>query len=155
MRYAELIEKSQETAGLYVAAYYEDESVKRLAAFQHVHDIPNPQDPTDFHTTIVYSKKRIHWNPMNDLHWLVKPTGWAVWASRSKEKHALVLLIDSTHLHVRWKVAMQRGATYDFDEYRPHISFSYDVGPDFDVAALPLPGFDIIVSCERAHELKD
>lgn len=143
------------TTGLYVAAYYTDEAVSALRAFQKRLKLPRPANPNDFHTTIVYSKKPIHWRCEHDVHWPVTPTGWAVWKDRARDKNVLVLLVEAQHLRVRFKLAMDRGATFDFDQYNPHISFSYDVGEDFDPSKLPLPEFNIDIAYERAAVLRD
>lgn len=156
MLYHELFEAQRSSVtGIYVAAHYTDETADRLREFQDSLDIPNPSDPDDFHTTIVYSKRRIHWRCEHDCHWPVTPKGWAVWKDRDGKKSTLVMLVESPYLRTRFKLAMDRGASYDFPDYNPHISFSYDVPHDFDTSKLPLPQFDMIVGCERAKELYD
>lgn len=78
-----------------------------------------------FHVTIAYSKNKVDWNLIPAKHdtLLVKPD-----PDRKIERFGdeiVVLLLKSDDLHKRWEEFKQNGASYDFDEYRPHISLTY------------------------------
>jgi hypothetical protein len=51
---------------------------------------------------------------------------------------------------------MKNGATYDFDSYIPHVSFSYDA-EHFEerLSTLPLPPFDLYIAEEYVEQLND
>lgn len=78
-----------------------------------------------FHATIAYSKKKVDWNAIpakqdelvldSDPHRGIENFGEAV-----------VLLLNSDELQSRWKEFIQNGASYDYDEYRPHITLTYE-----------------------------
>jgi patatin-like phospholipase/acyl hydrolase len=65
-----------------------------------------------------------------------------------------VLELDSPYLHGRFAEAMALGATYDFDEYIPHITLSYNAG-DIDIEALNHNSMDINLVEEYVESLSD
>lgn len=135
--------------GTYVAVRFSHDTVDRLKQLQDDLDIPNPLDPEEFHTTLVYSRKPIDWEEEDCEGVEAKPLRLEKWETRSKD-HCLVLLIDCPHLHKRFDKAMDLGATYDFPDYKPHITLSYSVGKDFDVDS---PTLDFAI--ELAHEYSE
>lgn len=151
MRFSELIEdNTSKDDGLYVAAHFHHDTIAALKELQDKLEIPNNHNPSGLHCTIVYSRKTIPWECQEHLEDVVaRPTGWEIFSSQSG-KSVLVMLVESSFLRERFDYAMSQGATYDFDEYRPHISFSYDVGPDFDHRTLTIPDLDILIT----HEVK-
>lgn len=151
MRLFEL-QEPKTTAGLYVAAYFTPETESSLEQFLHDHAIPEPIPADKFHTTIVYSRKAVYWRAETDINQPAEPLAWEVWLDH-KKKHILVLKLKSGYLFDRHKLAMDRGASYDFPQYNPHITFSYDVGPGFDASNLPLPQFEIVIDKEIAKPI--
>jgi hypothetical protein len=156
MRYTELLETPADT-GIYVSVKFDPESVDRLAKFAAEHEIPNPISPDDYHATVVYSRKPIFWRAMHEIGHLATPKEWTVFAPRDLKNgsYCLVLLLDSKFLQTRFDLAISRGGSYDFPEYKPHISFSYDVPADFDASVLPVPNFDVVIDKEIAERLND
>jgi hypothetical protein len=151
MKFQELLEKA-ETGGSYVCGKFAQDTVDSIVAFQALHHIPNAVEAEELHTTIVYSKTTVHWRAAHDIYHEAAPIGFEVWKTQS-EKNCLVLKIECPYLNIRFGVAMDRGATYDFDEYKPHITLSYDVGDDFGVEDLPTPDFDIVIDREEYSPL--
>lgn len=152
MRYADLFEDEQEP-GTYVAARFTSETMESLKRYQEEYKVPNSLDPEKFHTTIVYSRAAVEWTPAKDLEdEEVEAKGFTVFDSRDGQK-CLVLLLDSEYLNTRFDLAMERGATYDFPDYKPHITLSYDIG-HFDTKKLPVPDFPIVLSHEYAEDLE-
>lgn len=150
MRYFDLFER--QTSGTYVGVRFSEDTVKALAELQEKCQVPNPLDKTEFHTTVVYSRTEIEWWPEHDLSdCKVTPKGWEVFKQRDG-KNCLVLLLDSDYLHSRFALAMDRGATYDFPDYQPHITLSYDIG-DFSVDNLPVPDIEIEIDHEYDQPL--
>lgn len=146
MRISEVIADER---GLYVAANFHEDTVRALADLQQQIAVPNPIDPDKFHCTIVYSRVTIPWDAKADLSHVARPSGWEVFNTRDG-KRVLVLLLDSEFLHERFEEAMGMGATYDFPDYKPHITFSYDIG-DQEIGDLPVPDIEILIS----HEVAD
>jgi hypothetical protein len=87
----------------------------------------------DMHVTIIYSKTAVDWLAIGDqwgggddkgnLH--VKPGGPRVIEVFGK---AVVLAFANTDLQWRWRDAMDRGASSDYEEYTPHVTLTYNVG---------------------------
>lgn len=151
MRLAEL--KEEPSTGLYVCAKFTPETVEKLAAFAKPLGIPNALPASSYHTTIVYSKQPVFWRCMHDAGFPAKPVRWEVWSDHKTEKPVLVLHVESDFLRTRFDLAMDRGASYDFPDYQPHVSFSYDA-EGIDPSTLPLPDFDLIIDKEIAQPLK-
>lgn len=145
-----------QSSGLYVAAYFDDETNQRIAKYLSDNNIPNPIKSPGFHTTIVYSKVPVdNFEPNHsiDLNVDTKDSTIEGWDTPSG-KRCLVWHYESTYLQVRFAEAMDAGATYDYDEYKPHISLSYDIGPDFDVTKLPVPDFPIYLMGEYSEPIE-
>jgi hypothetical protein len=144
--------------GLYVAAFFSDETNQNLTKYLKDNNIPNPIVSPGFHTTIVYSRVPVNtFEPNHSVDIKINPdASLEAWDMQNGMK-CLVLCYRSLYLDLRFQEAMAQGATYDFDEYKPHISLSYDLPPDFDVSALPLPEFPIHIIGEYAEpiELED
>jgi len=149
-----ILGNDDKSAGTYVAVKYNWDTRKALQALQERISVPNPVEPSEFHTTVVYSRKSIAWDPELKLEVEAKPKGFQCWDTHDKKK-CLVLLIDCPFLHERWQEAMDKGATYDFDDYRPHISLSYDIGEDFDAKSIEVPDFPMVITHEYVKKIND
>lgn len=65
---------------------------------------------------------------MDDSEIIAKPTELHVFETFDK-KRALVIKLDCPYLEERHKYLMQKyNLEYDYDEYIPHITLSYDIG---------------------------
>lgn len=140
-------------SGLYVSVKYTAETEARLSAYAREHKIPNPVSAKKYHTTVVYSRAPIYWRAQEELGTTVEAVAWEVWQDH-EDKPILVLRVDSPYLRERFKTAMDRGASYDYPDFNPHITFSYYVG-EFDAAKLPLPDFALELDKEIAEPLAD
>lgn len=134
--------------GTYVGAHFSKESIHALVELQEEIGVPNPVPPTDFHTTIVYSRNTIDWTPAV-LNVSAGVVGYRVFGD---ETRILVLELDCPTLTDRFEEAMDSGATYDFPEYIPHITLSYDIG-DFNIDVLNPPTLRLIVAQEFVDDL--
>lgn len=146
----------EQLSGLYVAAYFDDETNKRIAQYLADNKIPNAIKSPGFHTTIVYSKVPVQdFEPNHTIDLEVDTLDSSIegWITPSG-KRCLVWKYSSTYLQMRFAEAMEAGATYDYDEYKPHISLSYDIGMDYDVSALAVPDFPIHLMGEYSEPLE-
>lgn len=75
------------------------------------------------HTTIVYSRKMVDLFPGSDLNESAAIVDVEKWDT--KYGSTVVGVLDSEYLHSRFKDAMDAGATYDYDDYKPHVTLSY------------------------------
>lgn len=148
-----LVEQAQE--GLYVAAFFSDETQRLLAEYMAEHKIPNPIPAPSLHTTIVYSKVPVPDFDQCDfpLEITVDPAYCKIetWETPTGGK-CVVLRLVSPYLELRFQEAMAAGATYDFEEYKAHISLTYEPG-DFDASKLPTPNFPIVIAGEYSEPL--
>jgi hypothetical protein len=82
--------------------------------------------PSDMHVTIAFSKNSVDWKQftpkntritieVNDS--IIKPLG---------DEGAVVLKFDSNILQKRWAEFRKGGASWDWPEYQPHVSISYN-----------------------------
>ncbi len=130
--------------GTFVGVDFDDATVDALSALQREIGVPNPTMPHDFHCTVVASRTPIEWTPISTRTSAV-PIGWEMFDHG--EQKALVLLLANEHLTGRHYEARMLGATWDFDEYRPHVTLSYDAA-DFDHTALPIPEIELGINGE-------
>lgn len=160
MKLVQLVERAtKQKVERYVGVRYSKQSVQQILDFIERNDIDNPIERKDIHTTVAYSR-----DPINssvsilgdiDQPFKAKPKGFAVWKTRN-EGNALVMLLTcdkltERHLYFR----EQGGASYDFDEYLPHITLSYDVDPEFKVDDLKWDGDDLEVVKEYTEALDE
>lgn len=120
--------------GTYAAVRFEDSEDK----VKYLKQIGIPNVNEELHCTLLYSRKNCpNYEPMDmtDGYYyeeaIAYPDHLKVFRTRD-EKNCLVLVLRSGWLMKRHKDLMkEHNATYDFPEYIPHISLSYDIG-DFD-----------------------
>lgn len=127
LKEAEIKEK-----GIYVAVKYNQSAGDDLLDFIKKYKIPSTLKAEDFHTTLIYSRK---WADIKELdenmgesEIIAKPTELHVFETFDK-KRALVIKLDCPYLEERHEYLMQKyDLEYDYDEYIPHITLSYDIG---------------------------
>lgn len=147
--------------GTFAGVRLSTKTVRHLQVYQKENDIQNPVLPEKFHITILYSRK-----PCPDFEpagQLVEPIvgqfkEWDLFPSQPDENgnrsNCLVMKLTCPELEQRHaRLMKEHGATFDFDEYIPHLTLSYDVG-DINVKALPEFLEPIIIVSEYYQPLK-
>lgn len=87
----------------------------------------------DLHVTVAYSKTPVDWMAVAQA-WTNKPNGnltSSAGGPRMVEQFgegAIVLLFNNTELTWRHQDILDAGASWDFPEYQPHITFTYQPG---------------------------
>ena len=122
----------QQPTGTYAAARLTEESKELLVAAMTRWEVPNQLSPTDFHITITYSTTPCpDIKPVDVKGQMLVPVGFELFG----ENHdTLVLLVENQLLSdLHEEHADKYGATSTHPEYRPHVTLSYDVGPDFEI----------------------
>lgn len=139
--------------GLYVAAFFSEETNEKLGAWMRENNIQDPVAEASLHTTIVHSRVPVVFEPNHTLDIKVdtRTAQLEIWDTPSGR--TLVLHYFSPYLHIRFFEAMAAGATYDYDEYKPHVSLSYDVGPDFTIDMVSPIDFSLVIAGEYSEEL--
>lgn len=166
MKIKEILEEASEPInvkkGTYAGAHFSPATVDALSQYCKTHNIPNAIAPDKFHTTILYSRKYCpdykaagKYDPMlvgkalGNFHvWKTSPSD-----PNAEKTNCLILPFDCPDLAARHKELMDtHGATYDYDEYKPHVTLSYNIG-DLDVDSLPPFEGDIEIADEYQEDL--
>lgn len=149
-----LIDQLEEklTEGTYGSVKFSASTNRRLHDFGTQHKIPGLLDRDEYHTTIIYSRKPIAFKPLGKMQLVSVDHSTFAWDLFGEEKNTLVLKFQSKFLTQRWQKAMDMGAMYDFDTYKPHVSLSYDAS-GFDISKLPLPEWNLYISEEKTEQL--
>jgi len=85
----------------------------------------------DLHVTIIYSKASVDWIKMGEPfeeRLEIKAGGPRV-VEPLGDQGAIVLMFASSALCWRHEDMKCRGASFDYEEFQPHITISYDPGP--------------------------
>lgn len=89
--------------------------------------------PEDLHVTVAYSKTPVDWMAVAQA-WTAKPNGnltSSAGGPRMVEQFgegAIVLLFNNTELTWRHQDILDAGASWDWPDYQPHITFTYQPG---------------------------
>lgn len=124
--------------GTYIAVKFSRETQNNLSKLAEALGIAKDERVSreKMHCTIVYSRKpftnfTIH-GKMKDP-WKATPTDLEIFPTQSGSR-ALVLRFDCKEMVERHEYFKKEyGATYDFDEYKPHATLCYNVGPDWQI----------------------
>lgn len=161
MRLIDLMEK-KEQKGTYAGIRFADDTVKQLRKFAKDHNIPNRVPHKKFHTTVLYSRKYLpDYKPAGEYEEAMvgKPKAFEIWPSQpdddGNKSHCLVLTYDCPALVKRHEDLMdEHKATYDFPDYKPHVTLSYDVGEGYDLDKLKVSDIDDLkIANEYSEEL--
>ena len=165
MKLLDVMEKKkdepEEKPGTYAGVHFDDDTVKRIKAFSIDNEIPDRLESRKIHSTLLYSKKQLpNFKALGDLDepLVGKPSGFDVWESQpdddGNKSNCLILQFDCPELVSRHNDLMtQHDAEYDFDEFKPHVTLSYNIG-DFDVSKLNAEDIgDINIATEYQEEL--
>lgn len=131
------------TKGTYAGTYFDKDTIECVRKYLDENNIPNPVNVVKLHTTLLYSRKHLpNYEAAGkyDKPMIGKPIALAVWETRGYEDrepaNCLVLMYDCPELVARHKELMkEHEATFDYAEYIPHITLSYNIGT-IDVDAL-------------------
>jgi len=117
--------------------------------------------PTEaLHVTIAFSRSPVDWMKVGEP-WagnangeLVIAPGGARLVEPLGPKGAIVLLFNSTELAWRHLQIREAGASWDWPEYQPHITITYDQ-QGVDLAKVEPYRGQIVLGPERFEEIKD
>lgn len=134
--------------GTYAALKVLDPSAARIYEYIKKNNLPQGfEDHQALHCTIIWSRKHCpEMTPELDIIHRARFAGLHVLHSEGKKR--LVLLLDAPTVVERHKTMMkEHSATYDWDEFIPHVTIAYDIG-NFDWWKLPPFRYDIILGDE-------
>jgi len=150
MRFSEFC--NEEKKGTYVGGRFSKDVEKGLEEFCKDNDIPNIN--TDYHTTIMFSRSKLEgYESAGKVQYDTPLHSFKIFEGDTK---VLVLQLDSPDLKARHEYLMKEyDGTYDFPDYIPHITLSYDL-EDYDINTLDiedLDDIDFFVQEEYTEEL--
>lgn len=124
--------------GTFAGVRFSDASVQALKEFADANQIPNQTPTEDYHSTLLFSHTPL---PDYEPHGAYKSALTAIPKDATifgeGDEKALVIVLDAPGLVKRHKYLMNKHpeATWDHDEYIPHVTLSYNAG-DFDPNSL-------------------
>lgn len=141
MRLNEIIgekDEGKDPDGTYVGMKVSKETRDNIWNMTKSLEVPNPLDKKDYHVTVIFSRKYLPtFSAKGKLKepLIGKPEKFEIFPARN-DKNCLVLRFSCPELNKRHHYIMNTyDAKYDFDQYKPHITLSYDVG-DFDPSGI-------------------
>ena len=116
----------EKDVGVYVGITWDDESTKEI--YEYFKDkIPQPLVHDKYHTTLVYSKTNFDYEDVDAIH-EASMDKLHIFKNEKLGHTALVIKLKSPSLVQRHKsIHEDEKASYDYDEYIPHVTLSYDV----------------------------
>lgn len=136
------------SAGVYASFRVEKACADRLHKYLVDKGLKNVVPPEKMHVTTVYSRKDFKGYEPSKAKIVVPPKSFVL--DRLGEHNALVMYFDSPHVVSQHKKAMELGASWDHDGYRPHLTLSYDTG---DSSLTAPPDFALVLDGETIDEL--
>lgn len=161
VKLVDIMEK-EEPNGTYVAVKFSDDSNKRLGEFCLDNNVTDPLNEEDFHSTVIYSRTHLKdFETLGEISpsWEAEPLGFEVWptkpnAYKDEAGFCLVMKIKCPEMLRRFeKVMNNTGASYDFEEYIPHITLSYEIDEDFDISTLKWTSNPLEIVLEYTEDL--
>lgn len=141
MKLFELMETSPDSStdkrGTYAAVKFSEATIDAVLKYIKDNEIPNSVAGSKLHTTLLYSRKYCpDYKAQGEINppWIGVPQGFDVWQTQGKlrnepKKNCLVVKFKCPELTARHKELMkEHDASYDFPDYTPHITLSYDIG---------------------------
>ena len=142
-----IIKKLYEKTGVYVGVKCDESCTKPLKEYFE-DKIPNVIPYDDFHSTLAYSKTWFEYNP-TESEFSADIDKLHIFKNEKLGHTALVILLKSKGLEDRHKeIHKDKNASYDYNEYKPHITMSYDV------SSMTEKDLNYVMSEEFLSELK-
>ena len=138
--------------GVYAQYKLKPESAKALADWMEENEIVEPVDKNELHITTTYSETDFELEPSDKKNIVLSNKDFKI----AVYGRALVIEVDSDDLQAIHKAAMDAGADYKYDTYKPHITISYNSEANENIIPLLFPpNFDITLSHEEVSPLKE
>jgi len=123
--------------GTYAGLHFDKETIERLLEYSKRNHVPKALAADEYHSTLLYSRKYLpEYEPQGKLDnsMLATPLALEIWESpanafKDNDTNCLILKYECQDQVDRFNELMDaHDATYDYDEYKPHTTLSYDVG---------------------------
>lgn len=150
------LEQPVHTTGTFMGVRFVPESVDMLHNLITFNGIENPIDLEELHSTLIFSRNDISKEdtaqPRVNLNARCKMIGYHVFQKEGGDP-VLVVKLESPYLRDRHQEIMDGTlATYDFPEYIPHVTLSYNFTGDIG-ELLSLPKTPLVIDHEYTAEI--
>lgn len=115
--------------GTYICAKFTEDTLDRIQEVQKKLGLLNPVKREDLHSTICFSRVYVPFIASNENEFVSKTGHLEIF--ETNDGPALVLCLDSDYLKHRHELSNILGATYDYPDYKPHITLSYNLGSQY------------------------
>jgi 2'-5' RNA ligase len=141
---------------LYVAVEPDEATKRLLTKIQNRYTVPHAYSPDKMHCTLIYSNKPCGLPQMNPKTVYRAQFDKFDFFDQRNGKRCLVMKVKSPELLSRHNSLMKEmKASYDFPEYLPHITLSYDC-EKFDASVMVWPtDVPVFFSNETCTPLND
>ena len=109
-------------------------------------------NPDDIHTTVAYSRQEVVWGDMGDHFDKVRVVGGERSIRSLGDKGAVVMYFESKELEQRWQELYDAGCSWDYDDFHPHVTITYD-GEGVDLSKIEPFQDELVFGPERFEEL--
>lgn len=122
--------------GQFISVYPDKHSKLFIEEWCLRNRVPNAQNKENFHCTIAHSESTafISGKPHCDIHVDMETSQIESWPLPDKGdgvRYALVLTFDSPELRDRYEELKAQGVKCKYENFRPHLTLSMDVGAYF------------------------
>lgn len=110
------------------------------------------------HVTIAFSRGEVDWDALDDAASEVRvpASSRRSLASFGEDGKAIVLAFASPELRGRWKEIREAGGTWDFPDFKPHVTLSWNGLPeDLDLTDVAPYSGELIFGPEHLREVVD
>ncbi len=160
MKLIDIAEKIETPDGTYAGLKFNSKTKNIINKYIQHNKIPNSLNVNKIHSTLLYSRNYLpEYKPVGKFNepWTGKPKHFSIFKSNPKNggdgSNCLVLEYECKKQSARFAELMKKhDATYDFDEYKPHITLSYDVG-NLDYKNLPMIEEELEIVEEYGEDL--
>lgn len=137
--------------GTYASYKLSKESAKKLEDWMKESEIVEPVPIEDLHVTTTYSTNNVDIIP-SEKTIVLKKEDYSI----TTYGRALVLAVKSDELQKIHAAALEAGANYSYESYKPHITISYNAEANDNILPLLMnPTFDITLSHEVVEPLTE
>jgi len=148
MRFSVFLKEFEEKMnGIYVALYLSEESADKLYNFMESLDIPNIITKDQYHSTLVYSTE--HFDEVENID-MDLPIETMIKGFKILGEDMLVIELESDEMHEYFEKTRELGASWDYDEFIPHISVAKDFHGEIPSE---VPDFPIVMENIKIEEL--
>lgn len=150
--------KKGKTAPLYV--YRSVVNADEIRSWARAQGFKSVIAPNDLHVTVIYSKVPVDWFSFGENYSgrdgkLTVSAGGPRAVERLGDKGAVVLMFASDDLRWRNRAAVEyHGASWDYDDYTPHITLTYEAG-DMDLSKVEAYTGEIVLGPEMFEDIED